>query len=100
MTPIETNDLARIHLWVTGHVQGVGFRAFVQQQGSILGVKGWVRNVGANRVESIAEGSRTTLERFADIVSRGPRGSRIDETAFDWEIPTSEFRDFSIRHSV
>ena len=58
------DDLARLHIRVSGRVQGVGFRAFVQQSGSLFGLTGWVRNIGYDQVETLAEGSRTVLERF------------------------------------
>lgn len=65
------NDMARLHIWVTGRVQGVGFRAFVLQAGSLFGLTGWVRNVGYDQVETVAEGSREVLERFMQAVKPG-----------------------------
>ncbi|RME88544.1 MAG: acylphosphatase [Anaerolineae bacterium] len=93
-------DLARIHIWVTGRVQGVGFRAFVQQNAYALGLSGWVRNVGYNQVEIVAEGERHLLERLLEAVRRGPRASRVDETRLEWEQPTGEFWRFEVRRSV
>ncbi len=100
MAQTETSDLARIHIWVTGRVQGVGFRAFVQQHGSLLGLAGWVRNVGYDQVEAVAEGSRQSLLKFKDVVSRGPQASRVEEARVEWEPPNGEFRDFNVKHSL
>ena len=97
MTTPSPVDLARIHIWVTGRVQGVGFRAFVLQSGLLFGISGWVRNVGYDRVETVAEGRQDILERFSQVVKAGPRASRVDEAQAEWEIPTGEFDGFEVR---
>ena len=89
----------RIHIWVTGRVQGVGFRAFVQQTGALLGLAGWVRNVGYDQVETVAEGPRLALEQFAEVVKAGPRGARAEECRMDWETAGGEFDRFNVRSS-
>lgn len=89
----------RLHLWVTGRVQGVGFRAFVARAASNLGLTGWVRNVGYDQVETVAEGQRADLEEFALIVGAGPRASRVDESRVEWLAASSEFSNFSVRSS-
>jgi acylphosphatase len=89
----------RIHIWVTGRVQGVGFRAFVAQAAQTLGLTGWVRNVGYDQVEAVAEGQRADLEEFARIVCAGPRFSRVDESRLDWLSASGEFNAFDMRSS-
>jgi acylphosphatase len=93
-------DTARAHIWVTGRVQGVGFRAFVAQQAQSLGLTGWVRNVGYSQVETVAEGRSETLERFIDIVRRGPSASRVDDARVEWEPFTGDFTAFDTRRSL
>lgn len=95
--PIE---MARIHIWVRGRVQGVGFRAFVQQSGSLFGLTGWVRNLGYDQVETVAEGPRPVLLQFQDAVRRGPHASRVDEARIEWETPTGEYREFGVSRSL
>ncbi len=90
---------ARLHIWVSGRVQGVGFRAFVQQNASLLGLTGWVRNVGYDQVEAVAEGPRPLLERFAELVQRGPSASRVDECRIEWGSAEGEFSRFEVRSS-
>jgi acylphosphatase len=89
----------RLHIWVTGRVQGVGFRAFVAYAAQNLGLTGWARNVGYDQVEAIAEGQRADLEEFARIVRAGPRFSRVDESHLDWLPARGEFHDFDVRSS-
>jgi acylphosphatase len=91
------HDLLRMHIWVTGRVQGVGFRAFVQQAGTLFGLVGWVHNLGYDQVETVAEGSRPVLERFAEVVKTGPRASRVEEVRVEWETPTGEFIRFNVK---
>ena len=95
----QTLAEARIHIWVSGRVQGVGFRAYVAQQAQFLGLTGWVRNVGYSEVETVAEGRREILDRFADLIQRGPTASRVDDSRVEWEPFTGEFAAFGIRRS-
>jgi acylphosphatase len=96
---ISSQEPARIRLWVTGRVQGIGFRAFVQHTGALLGLTGWVRNVGYDHVEAVAEGPRPELEKFVEAVKAGPHGSRVDECCVDWETAGGEFDRFEVRSS-
>jgi acylphosphatase len=93
------NDLARVHIWVTGRVQGVGFRAFVANSAGFIGVSGWVRNVGYETVETVAEGTRQQVDQFIRVVKTGPSVSRVVESRIEEETPTGEFADFKIRSS-
>ena len=96
--PVESNkNTFRIHIWVSGRVQGVGFRSFVQQSGSLFGLTGWVHNVSYDQVETVAEGPREVLEKFLQVVQTGPRASRVVETRMEWETPSGEFHYFEVR---
>ena len=97
---VSASDPVRIHIWVTGRVQGVGFRSFVQQSGVLFGLTGWVRNVGYNTVETVAEGPRDRLEKFTDAVKGGPRAGRVDEARVEWETARGEFQKFDIKYGL
>ena len=98
MTDPGTSDTFRIHIWVTGLVQGVGFRSFVQQSGGQLNLTGWVRNVGFDSVETVAEGPRDLLDKFTEAVKCGPRAGRVDKTLTEWETASGEFSNFGIKY--
>jgi len=100
MADKDPGESVRAHIWVSGRVQNVGFRAFVQQVGASLGLTGWVRNVGYDQVEAVAEGPRPAVERFFVDVRAGPRASRVDEARLEWENPTGEYANFDVRHSL
>ncbi|HEY3312775.1 MAG TPA: acylphosphatase [Anaerolineales bacterium] len=94
------NELpVRVHIWVTGRVQGVGFRAFVASSAGYIGINGWVRNTSWDTVETIAEGSRAKVDQFIQAVKTGPRASRVDNCRVEEEPPTGEFINFEIRSS-
>jgi acylphosphatase len=93
------SNLVRAHIWVKGRVQGVGFRAHVEFFARQIGVAGWVRNVGYDTVEAVAEGEREKVERFIEIVKQGPSMARVDESKVEWENPTGEFQEFGVRRS-
>lgn len=96
----NSNEVARVHMRVRGRVQGVGFRAHVEFQARQIGVTGWVRNVGWDVVEAVAEGDRARVDRFVDMMKQGPLGSRVDEAQVDFETARGEFSDFSVRASA
>jgi acylphosphatase len=94
-----TKAEVRVHAWIKGRVQGVGFRSFVASSAGTIGVTGWVRNVNWNTVESVAEGSRGQVDMFLRAVKEGPRASRVDECRVEEETPSGEFTSFEIRSS-
>lgn len=94
------NELVRVHAHVKGRVQGVGFRAHVEYHARQIGVTGWVRNVGWNTVEAVAEGTRGQVERFIEMMKEGPRMSRVDEVQVDYEATTGEFVEFGVKSSM
>ena len=94
-------ELVRAHIWVKGRVQNVGFRAHVEFYArQIGGVTGWVRNVGYDTVEAVAEGERDKVKRFIEIMKEGPYSSRVDESTVEWEVSTGEFREFGVKRSM
>lgn len=98
--PEEDDQRARAHIWVKGRVQGVGFRAHVEYHARMIGdLTGWVRNVGYDTVEAVAEGERKRVELFIEKMKEGPRSSRVDDSRVEWESPTGEFQEFGVKRS-
>lgn len=58
---------------ISGTVQGVGFRFFVQHKATALGLKGWARNTAEGAVEVYAEGTEDRLDDLAGALHIGPR---------------------------
>ena len=86
----------RLHVYFSGHVQGVGFRYSVKQLSLEFDVTGWVRNLPDGRVELVAEGERNELETFQAAIPDAGLRRFIRETQSHWSEGTGEFRGFEI----
>ena len=90
-----SNDLETRRFVVTGRVQGVGFRWFVEREAATLGITGWVRNREDGRVEVVASGTREQLAALHGRLREGPRAARVDEVAVS-AAPFLEAKSFGI----
>lgn len=88
---------ARLCATVTGLVQGVSYRWFLQRRGTELGLVGFVRNQSDGSVSFCAEGSRDRLERLLDAARVGPSSAAVENVQAEWGVPTGEFQRFEIR---
>jgi len=77
------------HFLVKGRVQGVGFRWFVQQEASEIGLRGWVRNTDDGHVEVVAAGNPDDIADLKVALHKGSRGSRVD-AILEHELAESE----------
>ncbi len=94
---MTNNSNARISATVTGLVQGVSFRWFVQRRAADLGLVGYVRNNSDGSVSFVAEGVRDALEHLLDAARVGPSEAEVENVESHWETPTGEFHRFEIR---
>jgi len=85
-----------VHLIVSGIVQGVFFRANILQEAKELGINGWVKNLNDGRVEIMAEGESSLIEKLISWCKVGPPGSQIDRIDINFLIFRDEFVDFRI----
>ena len=67
----------RLEATVNGRVQGVGFRWFVRDRATALGLAGWVRNRADGSLEVLAEGPAEALAAFEDALRAGPPGAVV-----------------------
>jgi len=84
-----------ICLYLSGQVQGVGMRQYVQRQASRIGIKGWVRNLPDGKVKCMAQGAPETLEDFVKNL-RAPRVGRVDHLEKEEVESLGEYSGFSI----
>jgi len=90
----------RLTARVTGRVQGVGFRWWVQRQAEALSLVGWVMNADDERsVELVAEGDAEALDELARRLEIGPPGARVDSFESDRGPASGEFHRFGIMRS-
>lgn len=81
---------------VSGRVQGVGFRNFVQREAVRLGVKGYAKNLADGRVEVLAMGSAAALDELAGLLAKGPRWAEVRGVA-EMESALLDYEGFHIR---
>jgi acylphosphatase len=79
--PATVGDRQRLHVWITGRVQGVGYRYATQQKARQLGLTGWVRNLADGRVEAVFEGNPDDLEAIAQWCTQGPPAAIVSHLA-------------------
>ena len=84
------------HIVVSGMVQGVGFRYFVQHHARLLNLAGWVRNLPNGDVEIEVEGDRISVESLIAYVRRGPRSAVVSNVDIKWKEPLGQLTDFEI----
>jgi acylphosphatase len=75
---------ARVHVIVSGIVQGVGFRFFIYNISRELNLSGFVRNLFSGEVEIEAEGERSLIEELITMVKTGPRSAHVTDLKINW----------------
>jgi len=88
----------RIHIFVTGRVQGVFFRQSTRVMAIKNNVNGWIRNLDDGRVEIVAEGENQNIDNLVNWCKTGPANSRVDEFELSNEDPISEFENFEVKY--
>lgn len=89
-------DRTRVHVFVSGDVQGVFFRQAIADKAIEQGVAGWVRNLSDGRIEAVLEGPRDEVYRVVGLCRAGPKGARVAGVQVDREPPRNE-KTFKIR---
>ena len=89
-----------MHASVSGRVQGVWFRSFVQERAFELKLVGFVKNLRDGRVEVVAEGSFDKLELLECALWRGPLLADVVSVEVSYSPPTDNFHGFVIRRDI
>ena len=88
---------ARLHLVVSGRVQGVFYRQSTVEVAARLGLRGFVRNLPDGRVEAVAEGERADLEALLDFCRRGPPAAEVGGVEVAWGQAEGGLGPFAVR---
>ncbi len=89
--------IKRAHLYISGRVQGVFFRAWAAESAQRLGLGGWVRNLVDGRVEAVYEGDPAKVERMIELSREGPPHARVDTVQDDCSEPPQGLVAFKVR---
>ena len=90
-------ELTRKHVFVTGKVQGVGFRWSALSRASELGLTGWVRNLSDRSVELCFQGEQGAVNDMEDWCRAGPLRSRVTGISVSEGVPVEGETGFEIR---
>jgi acylphosphatase len=92
----DQKKLTRAHVYISGRVQGVGFRWNTQAMAQRLGLTGWVRNLWDGRVEAVFEGNEAAVREAVSWCHRGQRPARVEDVEINYHNYSGEFRSFRI----
>jgi acylphosphatase len=90
-------DEERVHVVVSGRVQGVAFRDSTRSQAEQLGLNGWVRNTQGGRVEAVFEGEPEAVRQMVEWCESGPSSADVDDVSVEQETPSGDFSGFEVR---
>ena len=87
-----------IEAMVSGKVQGVMYRDFVQTAAAALGGVGFVENAEHGTVRAVAQGTSDALKGLIDRLNVGSVLSHVENVAVTWRAPSRQCDDFSVRY--
>jgi acylphosphatase len=90
--------MIKIHCIITGKVQKVAFRTFVQEAATELQLVGFVKNLPGGSVEVVAQGEPDTLKAFVEYLHEGSLLAEVEGVAVEWGSATKTFHEFSVLH--
>ncbi len=83
---------------ISGKVQNVAYRAYVQDSADELSIAGYVKNLSDGTVEVVAQAEPLLLKDFVEYLHEGSALSRVDGVDVEWRSVSRLYDDFSIRH--
>ena len=89
--------MQEIHIFVSGSVQGVGFRAVVKRHAILHDIKGYVRNLPDGRVEICAQGYGEQINKFIRTVQSNPGPGSISSIETKYKPMQETFPKFEVR---
>lgn len=89
--------MKRAHLFISGQVQGVFFRAYTQAKAQKLGLAGWVRNTSDDQVEAVFEGPEERLKEMIAWCHQGSPASQVEKAEISWE-EAENLQGFEIKY--
>ena len=84
------------HVFISGFVQGVGFRQFIKNNAEKCRLSGWGRNLSDGRVEVVLQGRIENIEKMIQLCLKGPFLAEVKNVEAAWEETKEEFKNFEI----
>lgn len=90
--------MTEMYCIVSGAVQGVSYRTYVQDSATTLEVTGWVKNMADGTVVVLAQSYPDTLKEFVEYLHEGSLRSKVEAVSVDWRTVKTVYDEFSILH--
>lgn len=79
--------MKRVHLWISGNVEGVGFKSSLRRRAENKNVTGWVENLEDGEVEAVLEGEQGDVAEVMDWARKGPSIANVENVKLEEEEP-------------
>ena len=90
--------MKRVHIVISGKVQGVFFRSFIKYHAVLLKLKGYVKNTFDGKVEAVFEGLEDNIKKMLELCKKGPESSKVININIKEETFKNEFKDFEVKY--
>ncbi|WP_321174134.1 acylphosphatase [Kocuria sp. HSID16901] len=88
---------ARLEVWVSGRVQGVGFRWWTRGVARKNALVGFAENLSDGRVWIVAEGARSGIDALWEALNSGDTAGEVSSIEREDPEPTGEFQQFGVK---
>ena len=86
-----------VHVFISGKVQGVWYRANTKNKAEEIGIKGWIRNTRDNKVEALFQGNEKQINDMISWCKKGSPMARVTDIKFEEIQDLNIFDNFTIR---
>jgi len=90
--------MKRVHIFISGIVQGIFFRSNIKERANKLNLKGFVKNLSNGKVEAVFEGKEENINEILKFCKKGPQGAKIKDIEIREEKVSNEFNSFEVRY--
>lgn len=90
--------MKKLHLFISGFVQGVNFRYYTKKKADELGLSGWVKNLPDGRVEVQVLGQKEKLAEFLSWCQRGSNSADVRHIKVEWGNTDERIEEFMIKY--
>ena len=93
-------EYIRLHVFISGKVQGVYYRQNTATQAQELSISGWIRNLKDGKVEAVFEGEKNNVNKLLDWCHSGPKNAIVSNIEIVNESFKNEYTNFQILESA
>lgn len=88
--------MQQAHIFISGFVQGVGFRQFIKRLAGEKQIAGWARNTQDGRVEAVFQGREQDIDQLIQHLRKGPMLAGVKHIVIEWEEAKNQLQSFEV----